>query len=99
MKSCAFVTEEEARLLWCPFARVSLPGNAAGNRISSFHMKLAANEAARTGNSRDIDHYQQQNRDCACIASRCMAWRTQTVQDPLTKADIKRGYCGLVGEP
>lgn len=80
------VTEQQARQLWCPFARVSLPSNAAGNRVSTFHKQLAAKSSPR-----DAEHYEQQEADCKCIASGCMAWRwgNQHLH--------AEGFCGLAG--
>lgn len=61
------LTEKEAATKWCPFARVALPVGHAGNRISTFNKQQAS--------GRDAEWYAQQEADCRCIASHCMAWR------------------------
>ena len=83
------LTESEARTKWCPFARVLLPVHQSGNRISTFHKANAESE-------RDKEHYAQQERDCCCIASDCMAWRWQG--RPVHVPDRDFGYCGLSGK-
>jgi hypothetical protein len=90
------LTEAEAATRWCPFARVSLPANSAGNRISSFHKSIASTAG-------DRDHYAQQEADCCCIGSRCAAWRwhewrmkrgpdDQFLNPPVQE---QTGFCGL----
>lgn len=61
------ITEKEAKTKWCPFARVLLPVHQSGNRIGTFHKRIAD----------DVDrkHYEEQEADCTCIGSGCMAWR------------------------
>ena len=83
--------ETEAIKRWCPFARVSFPSGNSANRISAAVLDGAEREALRTGDNRDWLYYQNQERDCACIGSKCMAWRESTIQDGFTN----RGYCGL----
>ncbi|MBK8019807.1 MAG: hypothetical protein IPK20_26155 [Betaproteobacteria bacterium] len=60
-------TEKEAKTKWCPFTRVLLPVHQSGNRIGTFHKRIAD----------DVDrkHYEEQEADCKCIGSGCMAWR------------------------
>jgi hypothetical protein len=88
------LTETEAAKRWCPFARVSMPSNAAGNRVSSFHKSIASTAG-------DRDHYAQQEADCNCIASRCMAWRAHGIAAQrdatgnLTGETLPTGFCGL----
>lgn len=93
------LTEEQAKLRWCPFSRVLLPVNQSGNRISTFHLEAVR----KSGDTRDIAHYEQQQADCRCIASHCMSWRwagyrevpSATVQNQ----DEAHGFCGLAGKP
>jgi hypothetical protein len=80
------MTETEATKLWCPFARVLLPINQSGNRISTFHLEMVR----KSGNARDLAHYEQQLADCNCIGSKCMGWRW---------VDGSTGYCGMAGRP
>ena len=63
--------ESEALTKWCPLSRVLLPVHQSGNRISTFHKERASTPG-------DKEHYAQQERDCLCIASRCMFWRETT---------------------
>lgn len=79
------MTEKEAQRKWCPFARVLLPINQSGNRIGTFHKSIA--------DDRDRQHYEQQEADCCCIGSRCMAWRwshelLQRCHSPVDAKDI-----------
>lgn len=95
------VTEADAAQRWCPFARVLLPVHQAGNRISTFHKECAQREANR-GGPNDLKHYEQQERDCNCIGSRCMAWRWagyQPVPSVVHGQDEAHGFCGLAGKP
>jgi hypothetical protein len=92
------VTESEARKKWCPFARVLLPVNQAGNRISTFHLQLA-----KKSDPRDHEYYLQQEADCNCLGSRCMAWRwagyRKVRSGVVPQQDEAHGYCGLSGNP
>jgi hypothetical protein len=96
--SITLATEEEATQKWCPFARVLLPVNQAGNRVSTFHMQLAE----KSGSS-DAEHYRRQVADCNCIGSRCMAWRwagyRRIPSTICTDQDEAHGYCGISGNP
>ena len=76
------MTEAEAMKKWCPFARVLLPVNQSGNRVSTFHKRIAGES--------DRKHYEEQEADCKCLASGCMAWRWSEHGD-------EHGYCGLAG--
>lgn len=90
------ITEEQAKQKWCPFSRVLLPVNQSGNRISTFHLNMVR----KSGDERDIQHYEQQQRDCNCIASGCMAWRWGSYVKPLDDGTLANtGYCGLAGNP
>lgn len=60
-------TEKEAKTKWCPFARVLLPVRQSGNRIGTFHKRIA--------DDGEREHYEEQEADCKCIGSGCMAWR------------------------
>lgn len=93
------LTEAEAEKRWCPFARVAFVGQNVMNRISSFHMELAQKSAER-GDTRDLEHYQRQERDTYCIGSRCMAWRWSNTDPEFREVDEPlTGYCGLAGSP
>lgn len=74
------LTEEEARAKWCPHAADS---NTGGNRV-------------RYG-SHDFDpqYGSEAAIDFPCIASDCMAWRSEINMN----SGIARGYCGLAGKP
>lgn len=84
----AALTENEAKLRWCPFAVAShwnAPGG--GNRLMRNDVPSNVSVVAAA---------------CHCIASECMAWRWQAERDALTR-DIPRhpndvGFCGLARE-
>lgn len=82
------MTEAEAKTKWCPMARVLLPVNQAGNRISTFHLTLS--------DPRDREHYEKQRADCNCLGSGCAAWRWKPQTDA---GDWLKGFCGLAGQP
>jgi hypothetical protein len=80
------MTEEEAKTKWCPFARtMGIDGDVimpAANRVFMF-----------TGaNKLTFPHPEM----CACIASKCMAWRWVISPE---KAPNATGFCGLAGRP
>lgn len=92
------ITEKDASTKWCPFARVLLPINQAGNRIGTFHKTLTE--------ERDRKHYEQQEADCNCLGSRCMAWRwIENPSEPVpdnyggVRFGNGTGYCALAGRP
>lgn len=96
------VTEEQARLMWCPEVRVPSyhyradegDGPASSNRFMPSDDKLSTQPAV-----------------LRCIASGCMAWRWS--DDPANEPDAERadeaseriragyavGYCGKAGKP
>jgi hypothetical protein len=63
------MTEDEAKTKWCPFARV-------------YDESAAANRACIEASPIEEEDLQNKTR---CLASGCMAWRTDG------------GYCGLAG--
>jgi hypothetical protein len=82
--SVELVTEKEASVLWCPFARSydaspTLPDDM-----------IASGTNRQTGGAGD--------KWCRCIASNCMAWRWDPHPDPFSRTEA-RGFCGLVGAP
>ena len=87
------MTEEEAKMKWCPFARPSQNhpdgcGEVRGNRVLPHEPR----------------HYPD---DCLCLGSDCMAWRwykwqeTENVAGFLpetrTHTSTMDGHCGLAG--
>jgi hypothetical protein len=89
-----FLTEEEARMRWCPLAR------SVG--IASTNQPTPPYQAIVSGYNRD----HPSGNIPACIASSCMAWRFQgpkQVRDiDLVTSDVvdevpRRGYCGAFG--
>jgi len=81
------LTEEEAKSKWCPYSRVTSPGDGtervllgapSGDAFARFH--------GVTG---------------ACIASRCMAWRWYLPDGYAVYGDkpggVQNGYCGISG--
>jgi hypothetical protein len=96
-------TEQEAKELWCPHARV-------------FHFKFAEEstdafsppQAHPAHNRLVIDMETDTDAVCACdfdnlkcIASRCMAWRWEG-EKAAREVEAGReplGYCGLSGKP
>jgi hypothetical protein len=82
------MTEEEAKLRWCPFARGREHGTGddpMGNVGGANRFDLGD---ADTG--------------CMCIASDCMAWRGEPIMTTNDDGKIVRfteGYCGLAGTP
>jgi hypothetical protein len=55
------VTEDEAKVMWCPFVRQTAEGMGSFNRGGS------ANPLNSRHSSGDYS--------CACLASKCMAWK------------------------
>ena len=90
------MTEEQAKLRWCPFARVSIgldPEFTVHNRVA---------DAITGKDSRDEEHGINHPEAYNCIASACMAWRWST--SPRSAAEVNArgnagavasGYCGL----
>ena len=78
------MTEDEAKLRWCPFVRaVPVDDNGATCIIVPFGRDLQEING-RFG--RIQDH---------CIADRCMAWRHEIA--PSMNLPTGRGFCGLAG--
>ena len=85
------MTEDEARKLWCPFARVI-----------HFHDNDGLGQAPAAGNR---GCHGDPKTEARCIASDCMAWRWNSNYDhsgDSTAAMQNRrngygGYCGLAG--
>lgn len=77
-------TEEEARQLWCPFAR-AIPATILGGVATTVVGVPAHNRVQEHG-----EHEATWHTSHNCIASACMAWRW---------AGEGRGYCGLAGKP
>lgn len=78
-------TEEEAKKLWCPMSRPSMPrvddcGYQAGNRVE--------------GSGPGQEPLWPQN---TCLASKCAMWRWVTPHGSKEFKDSGRasGYCGL----
>lgn len=85
------MTEEEAKLKWCPMSRVAIPqrdvrnntvGHTVANRLDDYKFPFHS----------------------ACIGSNCMMWRWEKVENPegnpLNKPllfidSTTDGYCGL----
>ena len=97
------LTESEAKTKWCPHVRIQFVGQAA-NRIGEFNFRIAS--------AADREYFDNQQKDCNCIASACSQWRwadkapfsgvprTQAECDELnTRQAPRRGYCGLAGVP
>jgi hypothetical protein len=90
-------TEDEATRMWCPFTRVAFMGSHVGNRVSTAMLQMTEKSAER-GEARDYDYFRQQQADCNCIASRCMAWRWAGYHRRGDNAEAT-GFCGLAGKP
>lgn len=86
--------EDEAKKLWCPFARVAVPSGHV-NRIRTATKDMLA----KPGNERDREWHVQQERDTFCIGSACMAWRKTYNTSPVREPIEDGGYCGLAGPP
>lgn len=94
------VEEKKASDHWCPHVRH--PGEEGG----TFNRGFEAGNEINTGRTSG-------NWSCACIGSRCMAWRWRmekvicTYDDPNAVArdyythepSTTHGYCGLAGRP
>jgi hypothetical protein len=105
----AVMTEDQAKQLWCPFARVHVPAGVI-NRISSA-LRRIAKKARASGNISDAEYIEEQEADTRCIGSGCMAWREGRSPLPIgyridaegnrtvTKWSVEHGFCGLAGRP
>lgn len=89
------LTEDEAKTKWCPLARV-IPGTlkgdtmflTSGNIYPHNRVDEGAHEPEATWNGK-----------MACIASACMAWRSEEVANADRSALIVKGYCGAFWSP
>ena len=91
------VEEKNAGKHWCPHVRH--PGDEGG----TFNRGSEAGNEINTGRASG-------NWSCACVGSRCMAWRwaneNAAVENPLhvqprweARVSTTHGYCGLAGRP
>lgn len=98
-------TEEEARKMWCPFARVSdFKGARELTEDSDEEPQLVAALASVIGAPSNRRLITQEDDMCAqfasdapayrCISSDCMCWRWS-----FNEATTPTGYCGLGGQP
>lgn len=83
-------TEKEARLKWCPFARVK-DDSCATNRHAGEKLGKDGKNRILRGNS-------------LCIASDCMAWNWTATHVKGEDGNLVRntetyGFCGLAGDP
>lgn len=88
------VTEEQAKEMWCPAARVAgrIPLDPPlGDQTVQGSNRIGSNWRAAPPTILA---------SLACIGSRCMAWRWEKDRDPAL-ASIKdwRGFCGMAGGP
>ena len=87
------MTENEARMKWCPMARQALPYRTDYYGID--------NSSSPVGNKLHTGQIPEGSR---CIASDCMMWRWE--RDKYAEGyelkpdheDYSKGYCGLGGE-
>ena len=84
------MTEDEAKMKWCPFARViCITGDPEKPNTGSY------GPANRLATERDAVAIQSAN----CIGSHCAAWR-EIKQFSEKQGDVViGGYCGLAGKP
>lgn len=87
-------TPEEARGMWCPFARVET------GELEAMSSALAAVNRSfklikRVFGKNEPDFEWDQDLVCNCIADQCMAWRWEFLE--VGKPD--KGFCGLAGRP
>lgn len=87
------MTEDEAKMRWCPFARVAF------GWVEPVQSYQDAGQAVAASVNRKL-----LSAECNCLGSACMAWRTRVVST--TEVDrngehVERvlGYCGLAGCP
>lgn len=78
-------TEEEAKKLWCPMARVHVTVHR-----DYYGQEVAAGPAVNRGNKKSY-----------CIASECMMWRKGQILSGVygMNETTPGGYCGLGGKP
>lgn len=75
------MTEDEAKLLWCPEARVSL-----------YHRSTDANRMVRYGSGEGSEDHQAFLKETRCLGSGCAVWRW--MPRARTEGDVREGYCG-----
>lgn len=78
-------TVEEAKHIWCPYARV--PG------LVEIKGDDGSEDAAATGN-RNGDG--STHSSAMCVSNGCMFWRWAAAQ---TRGSNPKGYCGAAGAP
>jgi len=91
------VTEEEAKTKWCPFARVA---TIEGGR------KYIAPPPVYNRVVFDGVELSADLKSACCVASTCMAWRTEMIGgfthmetgETHGEAPSGKGYCGLAGK-
>ncbi len=83
-------TEEEAKELWCPFARVV---EFTEDTISAPYNRAWAGDGHPTRTHEPLQ--------CRCIGDRCMAWRWEEhdLGPGKPRAVGPKGCCGLAGNP
>ena len=103
-------TEEEAERKWCPYARGAAANQIEDDKLDDGFVRMTIQPG--TGYNRvlvvsgDRQKMQAQYpKSCACVSSRCMAWRTTDNKTwPSAPGEPERepepaGYCGLAGRP
>lgn len=79
------MTEAEAKLRWCPFARSRHVGGDCGRDHGGSQIGAFLDEGRLT---------------VTCVASSCMAWRvSQEIVDEGVVVRPATGYCGLAFKP
>jgi hypothetical protein len=78
------VIEQQAKNMWCPFARVwASDVEGSGESVSI---------------NRYGDHEQTLHPNAMCIGTRCMAWRTKRDAALNDGSRVPLGYCGRARE-
>jgi hypothetical protein len=80
------MTEDEAKLRWCPYAR----------------KKMRASTVVNVGEAMSGGVYRTASDEHNCLGSGCMAWRwAERVfkEDGSLGNEPDSGYCGLAGKP
>lgn len=94
------LTEQEAAEKWCPHARVLLPINVVGNKVSRASRELVE----KVGDEKERAWIVGQIEDCKCVGSKCSQWRWyESALVKLSYGNLirenRRGFCGLAGVP
>lgn len=86
------LTEDQARVKWCPMARVAPEGDQ--NVWNRSRIDVGAQENVHQRPDRVVAMSR-------CIGSDCMAWRwLDPASDPaVVPESARRGFCGLAGRP